>query len=76
MKKKFKERKSFFDDRVYYSPKKDQIYMGRPDTRAGNGPWEFWITDLKECFRPLGPPKDMIELGREYEMTLCRSQND
>ena len=69
-----KERKRFFDDRIWYDKKEDRIWIGRPDIRITPKPWEWWIisNDGKylgtKCY---GPPKHFVEIAREPEMTIC-----
>lgn len=71
-----KHRKSFFDDRILYDPKKNELWIGRPDSKWGGEPWDWWIIrpgkiikDRKgTCF---GIPKHLIEIAREPEQTIC-----
>jgi len=68
-----KKRKRFFDDRIWYDPIKDKIWIGRPDCRMSPDPWDFWITTKGDHMtgKVHGPPKHFIEIAREPEMTIC-----
>ena len=70
-----KQRKRFFDDRIWYDPIEDRIWIGRPDSRMAPDPWDWWITSNDGRFmgpeRCFGPPEHFIEIAREPEMSIC-----
>lgn len=68
-----KERKRFFDDRIWFDPKKNKIWIGRPDVKSGGEPWQWWITTRGEHIsgKYFGPPKHFIEIARAPEFTIC-----
>ena len=67
-----KTRKKFFDDRVLYDPKTNKIWIGRPDTKTNNEPWDFFFRSGDVCFwSTKGPPKRWVEISREPEFSIC-----
>lgn len=68
-----RQRKSFFDDRVFYDPKQNTIWIGRPDTKWSKEPWDWflWSPGKRIPYKNFGPPKHFVEIGREPAMTIC-----
>lgn len=63
--------KKFFDDYIFYDPKKDEIWIGRPDTKVNNEPWEFFLLSGDKVTRTKGKPKHLIEIDRVPEFSIC-----
>ncbi len=67
-----KIRKKYFDDYIWYDPKNDKIWIGRPDVKWGNKPWQWHIISSDTWIQ--GPvykvPKNFVEIDRVEEMSL------
>lgn len=68
-------RKKFFDDRVLFDPKTNEIWIGRPDTKCSDEPWQWFLITKRRgrcvCERSIGLPARFVELAREPEFSIC-----
>lgn len=65
-----KRRKSYFDDRILFDPKKNEIWVGGPDVKYGKEPWTWFLYNGTKVKRPKGIPKNLIEIDRVPEKTI------
>lgn len=68
-------RKKFFDDRIFYDPKRNELWVARPDTKwCDCGEWQWFLFNGKKVLRPHGKiefPNGLIEVAREPEFSIC-----
>lgn len=64
-------KKRFFDDYIFYDPRTNRIWIGRPATKTSGEPWQWFMLSADRVMRPHGKPKHMIEIGRDSEFALC-----
>jgi hypothetical protein len=64
-------RKKFFDDRIFYCPATNLIWIGRPDTKTQGQPWQWFIRNENIVMRPFKVPTGFIEIDRVPEYSIC-----